>query len=676
MKFTKCVLQNLFNKISSGDLKEKSGVISPHPSPLPKGEGTCGLTSNKLFWLSILLVGFNTPLASGATPTAEQALNLTPVQSGVDYDRPGTQEVGKCKIVAKKINGQVGWIVEGPDGAILRRFVDTNGDNVVDQWSYYKDGVEVYRDIDSTFNGKADQYRWFNSGGTRWGLDPKETGTIGAWKTISAEEVTAEVVAALAARDADRFARVVLSSDELQTIGLGKARSTELADKVGKLLGQFKQFAARQKTITAQSTWVQFTANRPGIVPAGTDESTKDIRVYENVLAIIDTEGKNNQLQIGTLVQVGDGWRVIDLPQDLAEGQAVTPPAGFFFQTSMVHRNESAGGDVGAGSQKMLAELEKLDQAAAGAASPEQQAQYTTKRAELLEQIADAAGNAEERTMWLRQLTDMIGAAGQMGNYPEATDRLNTLFEKLKKNEADKDLAAYVKFRMMMADYWQKMQAPKANTAKVQAEIQTEWLKNLEQFLTEYPNAPDAAEAMLQLAIAQEFSGEDAEAKKWYTRAAKEFPDMSAGKKALGAQIRLDSEGKVLNFSGQGISGSPINLSNFRGKVALIQFWTSRSDQAKNDIATLKELVAKYGRSFAVIGVSLDNSRKELDNYLAQAKLPWMQVFEDGGMDSAPANQLGILTVPTMILVDQQGKVVNRNIQAAEIEAELKKLIK
>ena len=52
---------------------------------------------------------------------------------------------------------------------ILRKFVDTNGDNVVDQWSYYKDGVEVYRDIDSNFNGKADQYRWFNTGGTPLG---------------------------------------------------------------------------------------------------------------------------------------------------------------------------------------------------------------------------------------------------------------------------------------------------------------------------------------------------------------------------------------------------------------------------------------------------------------------------------------------------------------------------
>jgi hypothetical protein len=566
--------------------------------------------------------------------------------------------------------------VESPDGAILRRFVDTNGDNIVDQWSYYKDGVEVYRDIDSNYNGKADQYRWFNTGGTRWGLDPKESGTIESWKTISAEEATAEVVAALAARDAERFARLVLSNDELKILGLGKSRTAELTDKINKLAGAFKQLAARQKTVTPQTTWMQFGATRPGIVPAGTDESSKDIRVYENVLAIVETAGKTSQVQIGTLVQVGDAWRVIDLPHDLAEGQTDAPPTGFFFQASMIHRNEAAGGDSFAGNQKLLADLEKLDQDAATATTPEQQAEYTNKRAELLEQIAAAAGNAEERALWLRQLTDMLSAAAQMGNYPDGIDRLNTLYEKLKKNEADNDLAAYVKFRLLMADYWRKMQDPKANTAKIQADIQTQWLKNLEDFVAEYPAATDAAEAMLQLAIAQEFSGQDDEAKKWYARTVKEFPETSAAKKALGAQNRLDCEGKVLTFTGQGLSGSPVNLANFRGKVALLQFWTSRSDQSKNDMATLKELIAKYGRSFAVIGVSLDYNRKELEAYLAQAKLPWIQVFEEGGLDSAPANQLGILTVPTMILVDQQGKVVNRNIQASEIEADLKKLIK
>ncbi len=635
------------------------------------------ICANKVLWVLMLsVIVFNAAAATAATPTVEQALNLTPVQAGVDYDHPSPQDIPKCKITAKKINGQVGWIVEGPDGTILRKFVDTNGDNVVDQWSYYKEGVEVYRDIDSNFNGKADQHRWFNTGGTRWGLDPKEDGTIESWKAISAEEVTAEVVAALAARDADRFARVLLSSDELKNLGLGKSRLAELFEKVGKLSGEFKQLAARQKTVTPQTTWVQFTAGKPGIVPAGTDESTKDIRVYENVVAIVETAGKNNQLHIGTLVQVGDGWRAIDLPQEIAEGRADSAPAGFFFQASIIRRSDSTGITPGENSQKLMADLEKLDQAAAAATTPEQQAQYTTQRAELLEQIAAGTPNAEERAMWLRQLTDMIGAAGQMGAYPEAVDRLKALYEKLKKNESDKDLAAYVKFRLMMADYWRKMQDPKANSAKVQAEIQTEWQKNLEQFLSDYPAAPDAAEVMLQLAIAQEFAGQDDDAKRWYARAAKEFPDSPAGKKALGAQNRLDCEGKVLSFTGQGLSGNPVNLANYRGKVVLVQFWTTHSDQAKNDIVTLKDLVAKYGRSFTVIGVSVDNSRKELDAYLAQAKLPWTQVFEEGGLDSPPANQLGILTVPTMILVDQQGKVVNRNIQAAEIETELKKVIK
>jgi tetratricopeptide (TPR) repeat protein len=631
----------------------------------------------KVLWFSMLaVIIFDVSVAAAATPSAEQALSLTPVQSGVDYDRPTPQEISKCKIIAKKINGQIGWIVEGPDGTILRKFVDTNGDNVVDQWSYYKDGVEVYRDIDSNFNGKADQHRWFNTGGTRWGLDSQEDGVIDSWKIISAEEVTAEVVAALATRDANRFARVVLSSDELKNLGLGKSRSAELAEKVGKLSGAFKQLAAKQKTVTPQSTWAQFSANRPGVVPAGTDESTKDIRVYENVVAIVETAGKNSQVHIGTLVQVGDGWRLIDLPQEVAEGQADSAPAGFFFQASMVRRSESAGNGPGENSQKLMADLEKLDQAAAAATTPEQQAQYTTQRADLLEQIAASAPNAEERAMWMRQLTDMIGAAGQMGTYPEAVDRLKTLFEKLKNNEADKDLAAYVKFRLMMADYWRKMQDPKSNSAKIQNDIQTEWQKNLEQFLTEYPSAPDAAEVILQLAIAQEFAGQDDDAKKWYARAAKEFPDLPAGKKAQGAQNRLDCEGKTLSFSGQGLSGSTVNLASFRGKVVLIQFWTTRSEQAKSDIATIKDLIAKYGRSFAVIGVSADNSRKELETYLVSAKLPWTQVFEEGGLDSPPANQMGILTVPTMILVDQQGKVVNRNIQAAEIEAELKKLVK
>ena len=61
----------------------------------------------------------------------------------------------------------------------LFKFVQL-GDNVVDTWSYYKNGLEVYRDGDLNFNGKADQYRWFHTGGSRWGLDKNEDGKLDA----------------------------------------------------------------------------------------------------------------------------------------------------------------------------------------------------------------------------------------------------------------------------------------------------------------------------------------------------------------------------------------------------------------------------------------------------------------------------------------------------------------
>ena len=326
----------------------------------------------------------------GAAPTAEQALKLTPVQQGVDYDRPSPAEAAKCKISAKKIDGRVGWIVESPDGVILRKFVDTNNDGTVDQWSYYKDGLEVYRDIDSNFNGKADQYRWFHTGGARWGLDPNEDGVIDSWKAISAEEVSAEVVAAIATRDADRFARLVLSPAELKSLGLGGAKAESVMEKISKAVAGFKAMAAKQKNIGNDAVWVQFSANRPGIVPAGTDQSTKDLKVYENVDAFVESGGKHEQVQIGTLVQVGDAWRLIDMQ---------TEPSGFFFQASMTRRSEPAANGANEASQKLLADLEKLDRDAVQAVTPEEQAKYTKLRAELLEQIAAAAKTGDERAL-------------------------------------------------------------------------------------------------------------------------------------------------------------------------------------------------------------------------------------------------------------------------------------
>ena len=245
----------------------------------------------------------------------------------------------RCKISVKKIDGHVGWIVESPEGILLRKFLDTNGDNVVDQWSFYKDGVEVYRDMATKPAGKKDEFRWLNTAGTRWGVDSVGNGKLTTWKTISAEEVTAEIVAAVANRDSDRFARVLLTAEELQSLGLGKAKREAVAGKVAKAAIDFRTLADRQKTITPQSKWVQFSGSRPGIVPAGSDDSTRDIEVYENVVAIVESGEKHTQVQIGTLIRVGNTWKTIDPPVIGGEGQPEVAALGFFFQAAQAARS-------------------------------------------------------------------------------------------------------------------------------------------------------------------------------------------------------------------------------------------------------------------------------------------------------------------------------------------------
>ena len=233
---------------------------------------------------------------------------------------------------------------------------------------------------------------------------------------------------------------------------------------------------------------------------------------------------------------------------------------------------------------------------------------------------------------------------------------------------------AYVRFRQLMADYGLSIQ--NASTEQF-VKIQTEWLKQLEGYAEQYPESPDAAEAVLQLAIAKEYAGEEEEAKKWYGRVVSKFPTSAPAKKAAGARTRIESVGKAISLQGKSPSGGVVDLAAFRGKVVLVQFWASWCEPCKADMAALKELLTKYGSAgFNIIGVNLDSRREDMAAYLAESRVRWPQIFEEGGLDSRPANELGILTLPTMMLVDQQGKVVHRNVHVAELDRELKRLIR
>lgn len=626
------------------------------------------IRSSHVIPLAASLLGLlSATAAPGATPTVQQALGLEPVQPHVEYEKPTGAAVKDCALQPISGSGQTGWQLVDGEEKPLRRFLDSNRDKKIDQWCYYLRGIEVYRDIDTDFNGKADEYRWLGTAGSRWGLDRDQDGTVDHWKMISPEEVTAEVVSAIRSGDASRFETILLSTDELTRLGLGRDMATQLKKRIQTAKSGFQKYVSQQQTIQSKSRWLHFGATRPGVIPQGTDGSTQDLLIYDNVAAVVEHDGQHSQLIVGTLVNVGRGWRVIDLPQTESS-------AGFFYTSLNATSADQADSGLGLDQrmQELLGKLEEIDEKLSSANRAGVPG-LNAERAGVLEQLAEQAATRKERDGWMRQFADSVSASVQAGDFPEGLRQLKSVLLKLDRERAANDLQAYVKFRYLTAEYGQKLQEKDADFAK----IQETWLKNLRQFVKDHPGVPDAAEAMLQLAIAQEFAGKEKDASAWYGRIIKEFSSTDLAAKATGAKRRLESVGKSMSLRGKTLDGKSIDLSRLRGRTVLIHYWATWCEPCKRDIKTIRQLQAKLPSSkFAAIGVNLDADRQTVSEFLRANRIPWPQLYEPGGLDSRLANEMGVLTLPTMILVDKTGRVVRRNIDAGELDKELNKMVK
>lgn len=608
--------------------------------------------------------------AVAQNPTPAEALGLAPVQTSVDFAKPTPEEVKKCRVDPVG-GGKTGWLVFDPAGAMLRRFVDNNGDQKIDLWCYYKDGIEVYRDVDSNFDGKADQYRWLGTAGLRWGVDNDQDGDIDQWKRISAEEVSAEVVEALKTKDAERFTRVLLTKPELDSLGLDTTRAEQIAERIAAAEKGFAALAEKHKAATAAAHWINFGATRPGVVSASNEAGAKEIEIYDNVAAMIESGGKNSQIAIGTLVRVGETWKVIDLPQGLGGSEVTT--AGFFFNAPLSPRETVAdiGNDSGLSkeSQEVLQQLEKIDAQLAQTEDEKAKTKLNTQRADLQEKLITAAANKEEAAMWVHQMADSLSAAVQTGGYEGGVQRLQALFNKVEEEPKLKDLACYVQWRFMQAAYGLSIQKEGADFSK----IQENWIKSLEEFLKQYPGNPDASEACFQLAMTHDLMGREEDAIKYYSLIMEKFPQLDVAKKAAGARTRLRSVGQVIDLKGKTLDGKPASLGELRGRVVVLHFWDSNNSQCKEDIDALAQLQVKYPREFALLGVNLDHNREAALAAVRDLGMNWPQLYETGGMDGRLATELGIVNVPTMLLIGKDGKVVNRQIYVAELSKVLAK---
>lgn len=630
-----------------------------------------------LFTVFTLLIWFSKSLSAADAPSVELALTFKPIQKDIEIEIPDKSEYSRCKVEVEQNKNSSGWIVYGPNGQTLRRFVDTNGDNVVDQWRYFNRGLEVYRDLDTNFNNKVDGSRWMNLAGTRWGIDHDENGVIDEWKMISAEEVTRVAIAALAKNDIAAFKALMISEKELADSGIKNPFAEKIRESVTGATKALPVMLAKTKIITPETVWLRFDGSMPGLIPADDVKTSQDLHVFENVMAIVDTKGKSGLIQFGELIRIGNSWRLTQVPLPIEGDSMQVTEGGILMQpaagNTALPTNSTAG--LSKEMQGLLDELQKLDQNSPttnkGAAAI---SRYNTDRVAIIEKLIAAAKNEDERAQWTRQMVDGLAAAVQTVGYRDGLKQLKAIRDQVQKSSQDQDLVAYVSYRTLLADYSSQLQTTQSEKLR---DVQTWWLKQLESFITSYPNSDDSAEAMLQLAVTQEFSGKVAESKKWYTKLVENHGSSEAGTRGAGALRRMNLAGKQLALSGASLTGGSLDAKQYQGKVLLVIFWSSWCKPCTEDLPQIQELYNKYhSQGFDVLGVNLDATPELAEAYIKQYKISWAHIHEEGGLESAPARDFGVISLPTMFIVDKSGKVMNRSATVSDLKKTLPDLLK
>lgn len=159
----------------------------------------------------------------------------------------------------------------------------------------------------------------------------------------------------------------------------------------------------------------------------------------------------------------------------------------------------------------------------------------------------------------------------------------------------------------------------------------------------------------------------------------KEYPKSEFAKKILASLPKgAPSIGEIApEISLVDPSGKKVSLSDYKGKVVLLDFWASWCGPCRKENPNVVNVYQKYkDKGFTVFSVSLDNNKDNWIQAIEKDNLSWgAHVSDLKGWKSSAAALYGVKGIPATFLIDKDGKIIAMNLRGESLEASLKNIL-
>ena len=164
-----------------------------------------------------------------------------------------------------------------------------------------------------------------------------------------------------------------------------------------------------------------------------------------------------------------------------------------------------------------------------------------------------------------------------------------------------------------------------------------------------------------------------------------DYPDTKAGKSAeeILANIQLQEAAKKIqqtlvvgakfpDFEAKDLDGKPLSVSNYKGKILLVDFWATWCGPCVFELPNVLKAYEKYhDKGFEIVGISLDDSEPKLRSFLKDKNMTWSQYFDGARWKNKLAQKYGVQGIPATFLLDGDGKIIGRDLRGEKLDEAL-----